>query len=185
MAHKSTCVTGNGNDQWFGTPSPVNPDSEWICNECGAVIPTGEAGTPQDLPPQPKKKVFSGTQKAGVAAAIIVSPWFWPVALFPSLVRKTAQIVRDSGSTNDNRTTLPITATSTISETNPKIRMGGLICLVLVIAFLWHLGSVAVGFIGGETSTISPVSSAHPSDHFMSEADIENAKNDARRRANR
>jgi hypothetical protein len=42
--------------------------------------------------PPTEKPVFSDTQRVGVAAAIIVSPWFWPVALYPSLVRKTVSI---------------------------------------------------------------------------------------------
>ena len=37
--HKSDCISGNQGPEWSGSPNPDNPDNEWICNECNAVIP--------------------------------------------------------------------------------------------------------------------------------------------------
>lgn len=35
--HKSTCKF-NGENEWFGAPNPSNPDNEYICDGCGAII---------------------------------------------------------------------------------------------------------------------------------------------------
>ena len=41
-AHTPECKSGNG-QEWSGYPNPANPDNEWICDECGAVISAEEA----------------------------------------------------------------------------------------------------------------------------------------------
>lgn len=38
-AHKPHCISGNKGPEWTGSPNPANPDNEWICDECGAIIP--------------------------------------------------------------------------------------------------------------------------------------------------
>lgn len=37
IGHAAECVSGKG--EWSGSPNPDNPDEEWICDECGGVIP--------------------------------------------------------------------------------------------------------------------------------------------------
>jgi|HubBroStandDraft_1064217.scaffolds.fasta_scaffold49021_4 hypothetical protein len=40
MTHLSSCSAyrAEGSGEWSGSPNPVNPDNEWICDECGEVI---------------------------------------------------------------------------------------------------------------------------------------------------
>lgn len=33
---KCHCHTG---PEWSGSPNPANPDNEWVCDDCGRVIP--------------------------------------------------------------------------------------------------------------------------------------------------
>jgi hypothetical protein len=40
--HKPTCTSGNIGPEWTGEPNPQNPDNEWICDECGAIITADE-----------------------------------------------------------------------------------------------------------------------------------------------
>ena len=48
MPHTPICVSGNDGPEWFGSQNPANPDHEWLCDECGGVISTVEAGLPVD-----------------------------------------------------------------------------------------------------------------------------------------
>jgi hypothetical protein len=46
-AHPCTCERG---PEWSGSPNPANPDNEWICDECGAVIAAESASSTEPKP---------------------------------------------------------------------------------------------------------------------------------------
>jgi hypothetical protein len=91
-----------------------------------------------------EKPVFSSTQKAGVAAALIVSPWFWPVALYPSIVRKTVAIAaaaKTRAEASSNPTSDTPQSADPVNAAAPVDFSFKMLCIVVAI------GAVVIGVL--------------------------------------
>ncbi len=100
--------------------------------------------------PRPIAKAkFSGAQKLGVGAAIIVSPWFWPVALFPSLVRKTVSIASAEQTRLAGQEAAVTPAAPAVSAPAIAARPKGFVPLPIavgvILVFLGILGRIVFG----------------------------------------
>lgn len=108
------------------------------CPACGKEISAQAVSCPNcghPLLTTKTKGVFSGAQGVGVAGAIIFTPWLWPVALYPSLVRKTLSIAS-------------ATKVRTEDATEPTEQKKPLQSVATAIGAVFFIAVVIIGAVG-------------------------------------